>query len=405
MSQNQFYASEPRFYFTFRRRRQGWTGRTPCFSENRLVVFRFCLNNVDPARVCSLETPTLSSLALLYLCCYTCAFTSFHGMSVLYTVTMSNIALAAYNTRLAALAVGSYDYFLTLPAEWRFYRTFYRSNFRFNTSLVLFVLIRYTSILAGTLGTYAYLSHSFTPESCRKFFIVPTLFRVLQCMISQAILGMRAYAISRKNRTVAIVLFSSFIFASAVGWLSNVYHRIPVLSNGSCGTGTLHPTFFLSTWLFYLVAMFSPFMSRLVKMMVYDGLWYFVALTVVNTINAILFRTHNSFIQSYAAPFGGIATWIMSQRILIHLQGASADRLSTESPPYVNRSTHTRSAEDRSQSSSEVHHIEQDGTEQVQVPVDRSVVVSVVPCNWKAAPCDSDKPFRTPAVKWDEGSV
>ncbi|KAH9008687.1 hypothetical protein EDB83DRAFT_2455019 [Lactarius deliciosus] len=338
-------------------------------------------------------------------------------MSVLYTVTMSNIALAAYNTRLAALAVGSYDYFLTLPAEWRFYKTFYRSNFRFNTSLVLFVLIRYTSILAGTLGTYAYLSHSFTPESCRTFFIVPTLFRVLQCMISQAILGMRAYAISRKNRTVAIVLFSSFIFASAVGWLSNVYHRIR-----TCGTGTLYPTFFLSTWLFYLVAMFydlltlsismgylfkyrpsSPFISRLVKMMVYDGLWYFVALTMVNTINAILFRTHNSFIQS--APFGGIATWIMSQRILIHLQGASADRLSTESPPYVNRSTHTRSAEDRSQSSSEVHHIEQDGTEQVQVPVDRSVVVSVVPCNWKAAPCDSDKPFRTPAVKWDEGSV
>ncbi|KAH8985085.1 hypothetical protein EDB92DRAFT_1884153 [Lactarius akahatsu] len=345
-------------------------------------------------------------------------------MSVLYTIAMSNAALAAYNTRLAALAVAGYDYFLTLPAEWRFYRAFYRSNFRLNTSLVLFVLIRYTSILAGTLGTWAYLSHGFTPESCRKFFLVPTLIRVLQCMISQAILGLRAYAISRKNRTVAIVLFSCFIFASAVEWLSSVYHRIPVLSNGSCGTGTLHPTFFLSTWMFYLVVMLydlltlsismgylfkyrpsSPFMSRLVKMMVYDGLGYFVALTLVNTINVILFRTHNSLIQSYAAPFGGVATWIMSQRILINLQGASADRLSTESPPYVHRSTHTRSAEDRSQSSREVYHIKQDGTEQVQVRVDRSVVVGVVPCNWKAAPCASDEPFCTPAVKWDEGSV
>ncbi|KAH8977219.1 hypothetical protein EDB86DRAFT_1275694 [Lactarius hatsudake] len=77
--------------------------------------------------------------------------------------------------------------------------------------------------------------------------------------------------------------------------------------------------------------------------MVYDGLGYFVVLAVVNTINAILFRTHNGFIQLYAAPWGGVATWIISQRILINLQGAAAERLSTESPPYVYRSTHTPS--------------------------------------------------------------
>ncbi|KAH8977220.1 hypothetical protein EDB86DRAFT_3007314 [Lactarius hatsudake] len=159
-------------------------------------------------------------------------------MSVLDTITTSNaaslpVALVASKIRIAALAVAGYDYFLTLPAEWRFYRAFYRSNFRLNTSLLLFVLIRYTSILTGALGSRAYFSHSFTPESCRKFFLLPALLRVPQCMVSQAILGLRAYTISRKNRTVGIVLFCGFIFASAVEWLSNVYHRIPVLSNGS----------------------------------------------------------------------------------------------------------------------------------------------------------------------------
>ncbi|KAH8990703.1 hypothetical protein EDB86DRAFT_2938922 [Lactarius hatsudake] len=159
-------------------------------------------------------------------------------MSVLDTITTSNaaslpVALVASKIRIAALAVAGYDYFLTLPAEWRFYRAFYRSNFRLNTSLLLFVLIRYTSILTGALGSWAYFSHSFTPESCRKFFLLPALLRVPQCMVSQAILGLRAYTISRKNRTVGIVLFCGFIFASAVEWLSNVYHRIPVLSNGS----------------------------------------------------------------------------------------------------------------------------------------------------------------------------
>ncbi|KAH9160695.1 hypothetical protein EDB89DRAFT_2035895 [Lactarius sanguifluus] len=240
-------------------------------------------------------------------------------------------------------------------------------------------------------------------------------------MVSQAILGLRAYTISRKNRTVGIVLFSGFIFASAVEWLSNVYHRIR-----TCGTATLHPTHIFSTWLFYLVGMLYDLLTLSISMgylfkyhpsspfrrfhyrMIYDGLGYFVALTVVNTINAILFRTHNSFIQVRSvtftlspAPWGGVATWIMSQRILINLQGVAAERLSAESPQYVYRSTHTPSARDRS--SSGIHHIERDGTEQVQVRVDRSVVVGMVPCDWKAAPCD--EPFRTPAVKWYEGLV
>ncbi|KAI9439368.1 hypothetical protein H4582DRAFT_2057159 [Lactarius indigo] len=252
---------------------------------------------------------------------------------------------------------------------------------------------------------------------------------VPQCMVSQAILGLRAFTISRKNRNVGIVLSLAFVFSATLEWLSSVWRRIPVFTDGSCGAATLHPTLFLSTWLFYLVGMLydlltlsismgylfkyhssSPFTSRLVKMMVYDGLGYFVALTVVNTINAILFRTHNTFIQlvltRYFAPCGGVVTWIMSQRILINLQGAGAERLSTETPPYVHRSTRTLSAKDRSSSGvHHVHHVEQDGTELVQVRVDRSVVVGMEPGDWKAAPCDSDKPFRTPAVKWDEASV
>ncbi|KAI9435172.1 hypothetical protein H4582DRAFT_2172336 [Lactarius indigo] len=235
---------------------------------------------------------------------------------------------------------------------------------------------------------------------------------VPQCMVSQAILGLRAFTISRKNRNVGIVLSLAFVFSATLEWLSSVWRRIPVFTDGSCGAATLHPTLFLSTWLFYLVGMLydlltlsismgylfkyhssSPFTSRLVKMMVYDGLGYFVALTE---------RT----IPSFSAPCGGVVTWIMSQRILINLQGAGAERLSTETPPYVHRSTRTLSAKDRSSSGvHHVHHVEQDGTELVQVRVDRSVVVGMEPGDWKAAPCDSDKPFRTPAVKWDEASV
>ncbi|KAI9455677.1 hypothetical protein BJY52DRAFT_1279090 [Lactarius psammicola] len=205
-------------------------------------------------------------------------------------------------------------------------------------------------------------------------------------------------------------------------WLAGLYHRDPVFVNGSCQAASRHPTQFLASWLFYLVGMLydlltltismaylfkyhsnSPFTSRLVKMMVYDGLGYFVALTAINTVNAILFRTHNSFIQGAAAPCGGVLTWIMSQRVLINLQGAGSERRNvSETPPYVHRSTRSLSAKDRS--STGVHQVDPEGTELVQVRVDRSVaVVGMGPGDWNAAPCE--KPYRTPAVKWDEGSV
>ena len=61
------------------------------------------------------------------------------------------------------------------------------------------------------------------------------------------------------------------------------------------------------------------------------------------------------------------------------------------------------SDQDTDRSSTGIHHVDPEGTELVQVRVDRSVVVGMGPCDWKSAP--GDKPFRTPAVKWDEGSV
>ncbi|KAH9047325.1 hypothetical protein EDB84DRAFT_510697 [Lactarius hengduanensis] len=147
----------------------------------------------------------------------------------------------------------------------------------------------------------------------------------------------------------------------------------------------------------------SPFASRLVRMMIYDGLGYFVVLTVINTINAVLTRTTNNTLQVSGGPIGGLFTFIMSQRILINLQNVSEERLHTETPPYVHRSTRSLSAKDRSSTGDrQVHH--QEGTELVQVRVDRSVVVGVGP--WNAEPNDERyEHCRKPEVKWDQGLV
>ncbi|KAI9465167.1 hypothetical protein BJY52DRAFT_1245467 [Lactarius psammicola] len=343
------------------------------------------------------------------------------SMSVLATVVSSNTALVANNVRISATTITAYEYFLTLPAEYRFYRAFYRNNFRLNTSLVLFVLVRYTAIITTILGGWEFYSHNFTRESCRRVFLLPSIFRMFLSMESQAIVGLRAYTISRRNRNVGIVLVSGYVFTIAVQWFAQIHRRVPIY-NGTCGVAHLHPTQFFSPWLFYLSGMLydfltliismgylfkyhssSPFTSRLVNMMIYDGLAYFVALTAVNTINAILTRTTNVLLQVSGGPIGGLFTFIMSQRILINLQNVSEQRLHTETPPsypYVHRSTRSLSAKDRP-SSGDQHIDQQEGTELVQVRVDRSVVVGVGP--WNAEP--SDEPYRKPEVKWDQGLV
>ncbi|KAH9072786.1 hypothetical protein EDB83DRAFT_129781 [Lactarius deliciosus] len=135
---------------------------------------------------------------------------------------------AANDTLVAALSISVYDYVLTLPAEYRFYRAFYRNNYRLSTNLVLFVLIRYVSILVLVLGAIGYWS-TFSPDSCRRFYLLPISARVIQSMVSQAILGWRTYCISRKNSSVGIVLLSNYIIAAVVG-------NTPYL----CGSSLIH---------------------------------------------------------------------------------------------------------------------------------------------------------------------
>jgi hypothetical protein len=57
--------------------------------------------------------------------------------------------------------------------------------------------------------------------------------------------------------------------------------------------------------------------------MIYDGLGYFLVLTGVNIFNLILYRASDQGVQSAGASIGYAVTWIMSQRILIHLRELS----------------------------------------------------------------------------------
>ncbi|KAF9235787.1 hypothetical protein BU15DRAFT_33707, partial [Melanogaster broomeanus] len=92
--------------------------------------------------------------------------------------------------RVAALSIAAYHYILTLPAEWRFYRS--QSHIcHLSLACILFILIRYISIVVLVISNYGVFSTSFTVESCEHYYLLAPVFKVLQTMVSQVILGVR----------------------------------------------------------------------------------------------------------------------------------------------------------------------------------------------------------------------
>ncbi|EPQ53637.1 hypothetical protein GLOTRDRAFT_100675, partial [Gloeophyllum trabeum ATCC 11539] len=256
--------------------------------------------------------------------------------------------------RVASLSIALYDYILTLPAEWRVYRS-QRSLAHPSLSCCLFMSIRYVSAVVMVASNVGFFSHAFSEEVCARYYIVAPVFKVLQNMISQLILGFRTYNISRRSRTTGCILLVLFFIVTTLEWFTNMYERMPISRLRNCTPGNAEEH--LVAWLYYLFAMLYDFgtlcisifylaqfnpdhspstrVTRLIRMMLYDGLLYFVALTGVNVFNTILYRTSDEALQPAVASLGYAVTWIMSQKILIHLHDAALERAYETGAPAI----------------------------------------------------------------------
>jgi hypothetical protein len=238
--------------------------------------------------------------------------------------------------RIASISIALYDYIITLPAEWRFYRS-QSSIFNLSIACILFILIRYVSIIVMLVSNYGNFATNFTQETCQHYYMMAPIFKVIQTMVSQVILGVRTWNIARRNRRIGMVLVLLFFTSITLEWFTNMFARIPVVVDGNCTPGNSGKT--LSAWLYYVIAMMydlviltistthllqydilSSRLERVVKVLMYDGIGYLVVLTGSNILNIVLYRESNVQTQSAGASIGYAVTWIMSQRILIHLR-------------------------------------------------------------------------------------
>ncbi|KAI9450378.1 hypothetical protein F5148DRAFT_597707 [Russula earlei] len=244
--------------------------------------------------------------------------------------------LVANNFRIASLSIAAYDYLVTLPAEIRLYS----SSSRRSLGCVLFVLIRYTSMITMIASNVGFFDHHFSPQVCGRYSNVAPVFKVLQVMVSQAILGVRAYNISLRNVWVRRIIVPVYVVVVGIQWFAAL-DKIR-----DCGTAVGNKKYSVLAWLFYLAAMLFDCLalsistvfllkmrpaaipgftaSKLLGILIFDGLGYLVVLTAVNLMNVFLLRDGTVVTGTAGVSLGYAFTWIMSQRILLHLRKEKA---------------------------------------------------------------------------------
>ncbi|KAJ6473682.1 hypothetical protein C8R45DRAFT_1103376 [Mycena sanguinolenta] len=262
--------------------------------------------------------------------------------------------IAAY-LRVAAYAIALFDYLESLPAEIRLYAK-QKGPFKISSACILFIMVRYLGIAAMMFGAVGFFYHGFSKEACDHFYWLAPVFKLFLYLTSQAILGMRTYAVSRKSKAVLRVLIVLSFVCALVECISTFWKRIRkvtcvlrpcefVLSlrrlrgifQGNCTGGNLPGVkiaslYYVGCLAFDVVAMgitlvylwkFSNSsrvsLSGLAGMMLADGIMYFIALTAMNVLNLAFFQSRDTTIQSSASSLGFAATTIFSSRFILNL--------------------------------------------------------------------------------------
>ncbi|KAF8136053.1 hypothetical protein K438DRAFT_1882033 [Mycena galopus ATCC 62051] len=271
--------------------------------------------------------------------------------------THNSYEISAY-LRVASLAIASYDYLQTLPFELRMWRRAWKGR-----------QFPYTSILVLTLSNFSFFYSGFDREGCRRFYLIPALFKGLSSTPL-------AYNLSRKSGSIGYALLLFYFVASSLEWLSSVQNRTMVFTDpiGNCGSHS--STSAWGAWVSYVVAIIYNFvttvvciffllrlktstgsmMSRVTRMMLVDGIGYFVALTGINFVNLLFNRlpslaqevqqARNANPRNFRASLGYCVTWIMSQRLLIHLYEVSVERRNESIGAAVTITQHVAAARD-----------------------------------------------------------
>jgi len=200
----------------------------------------------------------------------------------------------------------STEYVLTLRDEIRFIWTS-----RFSLAKLLYVLNRYVPPINVIFSVYLFIFTEKTGEGlCRKEFIVMGSVVYFQFAIAYAVLCVRAYAVWKSVKPVAVLLVTLFIGSVSVqGYVVSIYFAGVIAFNLGGGVpGCLILLTNNKMWItlivlvcsdavalaLLLIKSFTAFRSSksgLLTVMVRDGIGYFACVMGLSIANMIVLRT------------------------------------------------------------------------------------------------------------------
>ncbi|KAK7061873.1 putative transmembrane protein [Favolaschia claudopus] len=135
--------------------------------------------------------------------------------------------------RIISFSLAAGDVVQTIPDTYRLYRKQWVNG---NLSAVCFfyACTRYISIISLVSNGIGFFGTNFTPESCKRFYMLPNITAMLASMSVQMLVFIRTLAISGRSKRCFYGLGLLWLICLPFQVFGIVYHRNPFLNNGSC---------------------------------------------------------------------------------------------------------------------------------------------------------------------------
>ncbi|OSD02223.1 hypothetical protein PYCCODRAFT_1435538 [Trametes coccinea BRFM310] len=238
--------------------------------------------------------------------------------------------LQVYTSSMMAVAV--WDWLVCLKLE---YDVIWKARWR--PIKFLYLWTRYYGLLTYALNLWLF-NGNFSVQQCKTLHYLIAATCMWVTLGSEAILAMRTYAFLGCKRWCAILLTTMLVgecaFLLYVS-IAGVHQTIlPVVTKGPCTASDapgkhvvsgywLAPVAFdlFCTFLtLYKVATLQTWGSRLVKVFVSEGLFYFIMVAAVNVLNAIFMFQSNVNIQNINSFLALIITQVLCCRLVLNLR-------------------------------------------------------------------------------------
>jgi len=234
----------------------------------------------------------------------------------------------------ASWALASYEYLITFDKELS--RIWSRS---FSIMTILWAINRYVFLISFA-PTILFLFIPLSSEQCLSFVKFPGIMQIILNISTGITLSLRTYALYSNNKWILIFLMPFLLAEVAVeAWAVSGGDRVP-LPKGFSGcilTGKeSQGNRFVAFWVGQLVVPTLIFVltigkgvslyrygtsrSRVLRIMLRDGLMYFLIIFLANVVNVVTYVVAPPDLHAVNAPFSDMITALMICRLILNLR-------------------------------------------------------------------------------------